>query len=698
MGFKRHILLVVIALFLGCKARGQNRNIIDSLRRSLPSALAEKRFDILNALAFEYRYSYPDSTIHYGTQAYALGQKINVKKNLSKPLSFIGLAKANMGDYKSALDYHNRSIEIAFLQNDTFQLAHSYNNAGRVYLDEGDLARAYNNFIRAKDIFEDLHDKSGLAYVHRSMADLYKAKKDYGQAVENSRLALALRKELGDPRAIASAYMELGLVFEEMDSTPWALQQFASADSIGVLSNDKITRAELRIGIAEILFEEKKLKESANLVKEVLPLIFENTNQKIFLRANLLTARIDLEMKNRDKALATLNKVFESAEKTGNLRFQREAALLLSAIYSERKDSEPAKRYSDLYQILGEKIQNADLNKEIEKLQFQLLIEKAERENEILRVRQVNDESLIAFQRLQNIVLIVVVVLVLVIALLFRSLSLKRRKTNKKLEEQNQHIMLQGEEISKQNEILTRRNRELDEINHEKDTLMNIVAHDLKSPFNRIVGLANILEMEGNLNANQQEYVRLLKDSTRGGLDLIADLLDVHAWQEMSKDPQSVVFDFDKWFLERVSAFYPVAEMKGSVIKVESTVGCKIVSEPDYLGRIMDNLISNAIKFSPRNSEVVISASRSNGDLELTVKDKAPGFSDEDQKFLYQKFKKLSARPTAGESSNGLGLAIVKTLVERLGGSIDLKSSAKGSVFSIRVPVRIYEESNSPNS
>jgi signal transduction histidine kinase len=98
-------------------------------------------------------------------------------------------------------------------------------------------------------------------------------------------------------------------------------------------------------------------------------------------------------------------------------------------------------------------------------------------------------------------------------------------------------------------------------------------------------------------------------------------------------------------------------------------------------------LLSNAIKFSPKNSIVDISADRTEYEYWISIKDKGPGFSSSDKEQLFQKFKKLSARPTAGETSNGLGLAIVKILVDRLKGKIELTSDqGKGSEFVIRFP------------
>jgi len=113
-----------------------------------------------------------------------------------------------------------------------------------------------------------------------------------------------------------------------------------------------------------------------------------------------------------------------------------------------------------------------------------------------------------------------------------------------------------------------------------------------------------------------------------------------------------------------------------------------VLTDENYLHRIVDNLLSNAIKFSTTGSTVEVTAATANHSLVIRVKDTGPGFLEEDKPFLFQKFKKLSARPTGGESSNGLGLAIVKTLVDRLKGDISLETSrGQGSEFVITLPL-----------
>src|ERR1043165_5464868 len=163
------VLFLGLIYFFSTPGISQNLTLIEGYRSGLQSATPEKQFELLNAIGFEYRYSIPDSTIYYCSRAFDLGKKIRINKELSRPLSFIGLAKANQGDYKAAHDYQLQALEVARMQNDTLQMAHGYNNIGRVFFDQGDLVRAYSNFMLSKELFESIHDKSGLAYIHRSL-------------------------------------------------------------------------------------------------------------------------------------------------------------------------------------------------------------------------------------------------------------------------------------------------------------------------------------------------------------------------------------------------------------------------------------------------------------------------------------------------------------------------------------------------
>jgi signal transduction histidine kinase len=164
-------------------------------------------------------------------------------------------------------------------------------------------------------------------------------------------------------------------------------------------------------------------------------------------------------------------------------------------------------------------------------------------------------------------------------------------------------------------------------------------------------------------------------------------LLDVNAIEEKVSAHVPTEINVKDWFNERISSFQVSADAKQLSLETDNQAAGVFVTDVDFLGRIFDNLLSNAIKFSPAGKSVKVAIHSVNDSIKIIIKDEGPGFSDTDKQLMFQKFKKLSARPTGGESSNGLGLAIVKTLVDRLNGTISLESKPRaGAEFTVTLP------------
>jgi signal transduction histidine kinase len=107
------------------------------------------------------------------------------------------------------------------------------------------------------------------------------------------------------------------------------------------------------------------------------------------------------------------------------------------------------------------------------------------------------------------------------------------------------------------------------------------------------------------------------------------------------------------------------------------------------LGQILDNLVSNAVKFSPRGKTIHVRVDRRQGRVRLEVRDEGPGLTEQDRERLFKRFARLSARPTGGEGSTGLGLSIVAKLAELLGARITCESEpGKGATFTLELPER----------
>jgi signal transduction histidine kinase len=238
------------------------------------------------------------------------------------------------------------------------------------------------------------------------------------------------------------------------------------------------------------------------------------------------------------------------------------------------------------------------------------------------------------------------------------------------------------------NRMLSRQNERLEELNREKDSLVGIVAHDLKAPLTKVQSLARMMEMIGGLTPQQQDIVQKIEKVTQDGARLIQDLLDISQAETDSRQIETSEFDLNELVQQLIAGHQGHANRKHiQLIWNAHPAGIPMVSEESFVSRVFDNILSNALKYSPDSKKVTVSTTLIDGQACISVADEGPGISEEDQAKMFRKFQKLSARPTAGESSTGLGLAIIKMLVEKLGGYIEVESKlGEGAKFSVYIP------------
>ena len=221
-----------------------------------------------------------------------------------------------------------------------------------------------------------------------------------------------------------------------------------------------------------------------------------------------------------------------------------------------------------------------------------------------------------------------------------------------------------------------------------KNEILGIASHDLKNPLHIILSFLQILDDEGLSREEQSSYKRYISDSANQMLELINNLLD--SASKFTK-LQLNISRFDLFVLIEsvVNKFRQLASDKNQIINFEFIPGHKFFIDGDRLRlkEVFENLISNAVKYSPYNETITVKIDYQNNKLRLSVQDNGPGISDEDKKKIFGKFQRLSAKPTGNETSTGLGLYIVKNVVEMHNGSITVESElSKGSIFTIVLP------------
>jgi two-component system sensor histidine kinase/response regulator len=255
---------------------------------------------------------------------------------------------------------------------------------------------------------------------------------------------------------------------------------------------------------------------------------------------------------------------------------------------------------------------------------------------------------------------------------------------------QNKLILRQSEETQKANRELELRNKLLQEFNMERQQIIGVVSHDLKGPFNRIFALIQLMSMSSeNLDSDQKEYLGKIHQIVVDGLGMVRNLVDNRKLEDRGIDMRLETLNFSTMLSSLVKQYQSLAEKKNILIHYQSSSSTNIQGDKLYITRIFENLLSNSIKFSPPQTNVFVETIDLEDELEISIQDEGPGVNDEDQKKLFHKFERLTARPTGGESSTGLGLSIVKALIEKMGGKIRYESRVgKGATFVVNLRKR----------
>jgi two-component system, sensor histidine kinase and response regulator len=239
-------------------------------------------------------------------------------------------------------------------------------------------------------------------------------------------------------------------------------------------------------------------------------------------------------------------------------------------------------------------------------------------------------------------------------------------------------------------ESIKEKNRALAELNEVKNRFVGMVAHDLRNPLGSIASLTELLlESRGELPwAEQQDLLQMIDSVCTDLLKLVHDILDVSVIESGNLELKYQLGGLDTLINERTRVFESIAAKKKIKLELQLQAPREFEFDRGKIVQVVDNLISNAIKFSPPDRTVFIGSTQINGTAKVHVKDQGPGLSPEDQGKLFVHFQKLTARPTAGESSTGLGLAIVRRMIEAHQGKLWVESTlGEGAVFLFELPM-----------
>ncbi len=220
-----------------------------------------------------------------------------------------------------------------------------------------------------------------------------------------------------------------------------------------------------------------------------------------------------------------------------------------------------------------------------------------------------------------------------------------------------------------------------------REKMMLTITHDFKAPLGSIMGYTDLLSRL-TTQERQMFYLNNMKSSSEHLLRLVNDLLDFHRLESNKMELNQIPFNPVQLFNEIKTSFDPLAEKKGLIFhyEVDSALNGNFSGDPLRIRQIANNLLSNALKFTPKGS-ITLAITLDEPIFRLVVSDTGKGMSEEDQKKIFEEFTRL--RSAQGEEGFGLGLSIAQKLVELLKGTIEVTSNeGRGSTFTVRLPIQ----------
>ena len=257
-----------------------------------------------------------------------------------------------------------------------------------------------------------------------------------------------------------------------------------------------------------------------------------------------------------------------------------------------------------------------------------------------------------------------------------------------RVQERTADLVAAQKEVELYSKSVLRAKEDVERASKFKDQFLSTMSHELRTPLNAVLGFSDLLSdsQYGPLNERQQRYVNHIHTSGQHLLQLINDILDLSKIEagrlQLSLENVPVAA-----LLGEVSdALQPLVDKKSQTLVQQASPELAVLADSTRFKQILMNLLGNAIKFTPENGTIELTARQSGQEIRIEVRDSGPGIPLEEQQRIFEAFQRLSQSDKAAEGT-GLGLAITRRLVELHGGQLGLESEPEaGSCFYFTLP------------
>ncbi|HOJ18060.1 MAG: sensor histidine kinase [Ignavibacteriales bacterium] len=573
--------------------------------------------------------------------------------------------------YRDALDYYQKALLIYNKLKSENEIASCYNEIAYVSNYIGEFQKGLEYSYKAEKLATEIKDQINQADAFNNISISNYLLKDSLKAEQYYKKALALSKQIDYPIGLAAAYVHKSIYL-------FSAGQFDNGLEYAFMALDEYKRVDYRRGIAgtleniALLYRKKKeFTKSLNYHNQSLEIKGQIGDKQGIAATYANIGLIYWDTNDREKAKIYFQKSYDLRYVLGDLRGLGVVSDFFSQLFEEEGNYKESLRYYKLYKTYQDTLFN-----EKKQIQINMLSAQYESEKKESQIKQLEADN--ALNKTIFYYLLIIAILAISVAILFGVLIQKNKKTN-------QILIRKNEQITEQKELLEKLNSELSLTNAEKDKLFAIIAHDLKSPFQSILGFSDIITTESDKLSKEEilNYFQLISESNNNLYELIENLL---SWSlikmgklKINPEPFTPIDDINKI----IRLYHGNLHEKNISVNLEASKEDHLNIDRNSFMIILRNLISNSIKYTKSGGSIDITAHKSDGVYELKVRDSGVGMSEEVIEDILSKDIN-STSGTRGEKGTGFGLMICLEMIERNNGKLDISSTpGKGTEFKV---------------
>lgn len=662
---------------------------IDSLTQLLPNIEGIEKAKVLNKLSLQLWNVDPDKGLKYAQDAYQISSENKNENYMASSLQNMGINYWAKTELHLALKHYQQSLEIYKNIHDLKGVSALCSNIGTVYKNLSDYENALKYYLEAIEIAENESFTEHYVRAIANISHVYLMQKKYDKALKSVQEAIDISITNNYNHNLSAYYNTQGQIFEAQENHEQAKSTYLKCLELNKEygSNYGITISLYNIGNSE--YNLGNYDSALDYFKESLTVSHKIDDKFGVLLAN---KSIGLILKEKRKFNAALHYYDEAYKLALNLDTREEKLELFSnyaTLYKDQGNLKKSVYYLEQYIALKDSIYNESSSQQMAEMEAKYESGKKEKENEILRKNNEIQNLAIAKQtNLRNSFISLSLLVIFMIIILLSRYKIKK-DANKQLFLDNTLIEKQKAELLVKNDELRKQYAHVELLNATKDKFFKIVAHDLKAPFNSILGFIGLLKSRFDVldNSKRLEMINNIDQSSQHAYDLLINLLTWARSQtgeiKIKKEQLSLIDLVDR----SVSLYGQSAANKSIKIEVNVSEDIQLKTDRDTTMIVIGNIINNAIKFTPENGSINIKATSEEHKVSLQISDSGVGMAPEVLNSLFRIDQSISTKGTNNEKGTGLGLILCKEFVERNGGSIDVKSELdKGSIFTITFP------------